>query len=172
MSTPSTPQQPGEQPGAARPGDAQPTTPLPEAPRQPEYSAPQGGRPAYSGGAQSYQQPVQQPYAPAGSAPYRPQSAPVASTATTLGQTNTYALLAIVFAFLAPLAGIIFGHLGLGQIKRTGDAGRGIALTGLIISYAYFVFLAMFVILYVGFIFAMIGAIGSFGSMGSGYDSF
>jgi peptidyl-prolyl cis-trans isomerase B (cyclophilin B) len=168
MSTPSTPQQPGTPQGAT-----QPTAPLPQTAQQPAYTAPQGGQPAYSGPSQPYQQPAQQPAQPGypqQTAPqYRPQSAPAPSTATTLGQTNTYALLAIVFAFLVPLAGIIFGHLGLGQIKRTGDAGRGIALTGLIISYAYFVFLAMFIIIYVGFIFAMIGAIGS---LGSGYSSF
>lgn len=163
MSTPSTPQQPGIPQGAT-----QPTTPLPDA-QLPGYAAQPGGQPAYSGATPSYQQPAQQGYPQQAAPQYRPQAAPTPSTATTLGQTNTYALLAIVFAFLVPLAGIIFGHLGLGQIKRTGDAGRGIALTGLIISYAYFVFMAMFVILYVGFIFAMIGAIGSFGS---GYDSF
>lgn len=170
MSTPSTPEQPGNQPGAT-----QPTTPLPQNPQQPGYATPQGGQPAYSAQPRTYSQAAQQPGQqghPQQAAPqYRPQSAPAPtpSTATTLGQTNTFALLAIVFAFIAPIAGIVFGHLGLGQIKRTGDAGRGIALTGLIISYAYFAFLAMFVIIYVGFIFAMIGAIGS---LGSGYDPF
>lgn len=167
MSTPNSPQQPG----AHQPGATQPTTPLPESIRQPGYAAQQ---PAYTAPAQPSQQSAQQP-APQGypqqqaGQQYRAQSYPTPSTATTLGQTNTYALLAIIFAFLSPIAGIVFGHLGLSQIKRTGDAGRGIALTGLIISYAYFVFLAMFIILYVGFIFAMIGAIGS---IGSGYDSF
>lgn len=170
MSTPSTPEQPGSQPGAT-----QPTAPLPQSLQQPGYAAQHGGQPAYSGQPQAYQpaaqQPAQQGHPQQAAPQYRPQSAPAPtpSTATTLGQTNTFAVLAIVFAFLVPLAGIVFGHLGLGQIKRTGDAGRGIALTGLIISYAYFAFLAMFVVIYVGFIFAMIGAIGSFGS---GYDSF
>ncbi|PRI11488.1 hypothetical protein B4915_06565 [Leucobacter massiliensis] len=86
-----------------------------------------------------------------------------------MGQTNTFAFLAIIFAFLSPIAGIVFGHMGLSQIKRTGDAGRGIALTGLIISYAYFVFLALFIIVYVGFIITMIG---TFASLSSSYSSY
>ena len=101
-------------------------------------------------------------YAAAQQAPqahYPPQPAP--SQPTTLGATNTFALLAIVFAFVSPLAGIIFGHLGLGQIKRNGDAGRGIALTGLIISYAAFVMIALFVMAYAFMIFAVIGTMGA-----------
>ncbi|MFT4232182.1 MAG: DUF4190 domain-containing protein [Leucobacter sp.] len=147
MSTPNQPQQPGA---------TQPTTPLP-----------QNGQPAYTRPGQQYQQPVhQQQYAAPGyaAAPAAPQS-----TATTVGQTNTYALLAIVLAFLAPIAAIVFGHLGLGQIKRTGDAGRGLALTGLIIGYSYFAFLALFIVVYVGLIFTMIGAIGS---AASSFDSY
>jgi hypothetical protein len=31
---------------------------------------------------------------------------------------------------------IIFGHLAINQINRTGEAGRGLALAGLIIGYA------------------------------------
>ncbi|MGV8875189.1 MAG: DUF4190 domain-containing protein, partial [Rhodococcus sp. (in: high G+C Gram-positive bacteria)] len=37
---------------------------------------------------------------------------------------------------LAPL-GIIFGHISLSQIKRTGEQGRGLALAGLIIGYIF-----------------------------------
>ena len=88
---------------------------------------------------------------------------PVASSATTLSATNTFAFLAIIFAFSVPLAGIIFGHMGLSQIKRNGDAGRGIALTGLIISYAAFVSILLFFLFYALMIFAFIGAIGSAG---------
>ncbi|MBL3678374.1 DUF4190 domain-containing protein [Leucobacter chromiireducens subsp. solipictus] len=74
-----------------------------------------------------------------------------------MGQTNTFAFLAIILAFISPIAGIVFGHMGLSQIKRTGDAGRGIALTGLIISYAWFAFLVVFMVLYIGFIVMMVG---------------
>ena len=33
------------------------------------------------------------------------------------------------------IVGIITGHISLGQIKRTGEQGRGLALAGLIIGY-------------------------------------
>ena len=34
-----------------------------------------------------------------------------------------------------PLGGIIAGHIALGQIKRTGEGGHGLALAGTIIGY-------------------------------------
>jgi peptidyl-prolyl cis-trans isomerase B (cyclophilin B) len=34
----------------------------------------------------------------------------------------------------APL-GVIFGHIAIGQIKTTGEGGRGLAIAGLIIGY-------------------------------------
>ncbi|UOQ61342.1 DUF4190 domain-containing protein [Leucobacter rhizosphaerae] len=148
MSTPNAPQQfPGTPgiPGADQPftADQSPYTGQPAAPVQPSYQP----------NAAQYPQP----------------SYPAASTATTLDKTNTFALLAIIFAFLSPIAGIIFGHMGLSQIKRNGDAGRGIALTGLIISYAYFVFLIIFIVLYIGMIAVMIGSLGA---LSSGYDPY
>ena len=33
------------------------------------------------------------------------------------------------------LLGVIFGHVALNQINRTGEGGRGLALAGLIIGY-------------------------------------
>ncbi|MCA0378689.1 MAG: DUF4190 domain-containing protein [Actinobacteria bacterium] len=95
------------------------------------------------------------------------QEAPYASQAvappvpTTLAYTNTYALVSIITAFLSPIAAIVFGHLALGQIKRTGDAGRGLALTGLIIGYAYFAMAVLFVVVYIGFIGLMFASMGA-----------
>jgi peptidyl-prolyl cis-trans isomerase B (cyclophilin B) len=34
----------------------------------------------------------------------------------------------------APL-GVIFGHIAIGQINKTGEGGRGLAIAGLIIGY-------------------------------------
>lgn len=132
---------------------AQPTVPQPAAPQQ-QFTVPQPTA------AQPYAATQQYPAVPPQPAPAY-SAAPRKPEATTMGLTNTYAVLAIIFAFIAPLAGIIFGHLSLGQIKRTGDAGRGIALTGLIISYAYFVAIALFFIFYIGFIVVMIGTAGA-----------
>lgn len=50
-------------------------------------------------------------------------------------RTNAMAIASLVCAFLfAPLA-IVFGHLSLSQIKRSGEEGRGMAIAGLVIGY-------------------------------------
>jgi hypothetical protein len=48
----------------------------------------------------------------------------------------------MVFAFIFAPAGVVLGHLGLAQIRRTGQRGHDRALIGLTLSYA-FVFLAV-----------------------------
>lgn len=49
--------------------------------------------------------------------------------------TNAMAVASLVCAFLfAPLA-ILFGHISLSQIKRSGEQGRGMAIAGLVIGY-------------------------------------
>ncbi|BBZ49050.1 sensor domain-containing protein [Mycobacterium heidelbergense] len=50
---------------------------------------------------------------------------------------NTVATLSLVFAFVFPPAGAILGHLGLAQIRRTGELGRDRALAGVALSYAF-----------------------------------
>ncbi len=54
-------------------------------------------------------------------------------------KTNTFATLSVVFAFLFAPAGAVLGHLGLSQIRRTGQRGRDRALVGLTLSYAFIV---------------------------------
>lgn len=50
-------------------------------------------------------------------------------------RTNAMAIASLVCAFVfAPLA-ILFGHLSLSQIKRSGEEGRGMAIAGLVIGY-------------------------------------
>ncbi|MEJ6488488.1 DUF4190 domain-containing protein [Leucobacter sp. USCH14] len=143
----------------------QPTTPLPHLDQEAAYGQPGQAQQQ----ANAPQPPAYQPQQQYASQAYESQQFSAVPTGTTLDKTNTFAFLAIIFAFLSPIAGIVFGHMGLSQIKRTGDAGRGIALTGLIISYAYFVLLALFIVLYIGFLFTIFAAIGS--TM-SGFDSY
>lgn len=50
--------------------------------------------------------------------------------------TNALAIAALVCGIVFAPLGIIFGHISLSQIKRTGEQGRGLALTGLILGYA------------------------------------
>ena len=52
-------------------------------------------------------------------------------------KTNTFATLSVVFAFLFAPAGAVLGHLGLAQIRRTGQRGHDRALIGLTLSYAF-----------------------------------
>ena len=45
------------------------------------------------------------------------------------------AIASLVCAFLFAPLGIVFGHISLSQIKRTGEEGRGLAIAGLVIGY-------------------------------------
>lgn len=144
---PSQPQQPYAQQQPALPHAQQPTQP------QQQY----GGRQAPV--APAYQGQV------AGYAPVKPLP-----TNTTVKDTNTYALVSVILTFIVPLAGIIIGHMALAQIKRTGDAGRGLALTAVIYGYACFVSVALFLIFYIGFIIWAVGMAMS-ASTGGGYYS-
>lgn len=124
------------------------TTP-PEYPQHEQY-----------GQAQQYAPQPQQPIAyPTGYAEQKPLP-----TNTTVKDTNTYALVAIIITFMVPIAGIIFGHMGLNQIKRTGDAGRGLALTALIYGYSVAALGLIFFVSYIGIIFMVIGTAANMGS--------
>jgi len=50
---------------------------------------------------------------------------------------NTLATLSLVFAFVLAPAGAILGHLGLAQIRRSGELGRDRALVGVTLSYVF-----------------------------------
>ena len=50
---------------------------------------------------------------------------------------NAFATLSVVFAFLFAPVGAVLGHLGLSQIRRTGERGRERALIGLTLSYVF-----------------------------------
>jgi large-conductance mechanosensitive channel len=81
--------------------------------------------------------PIQTPDHPQGPAAYGqggfgyPPAAPQ--------KTNTMAILGLVFAFLFQPLGIIFSAIGLSQIKKTGEKGRGLALSGLILSIVFMI---------------------------------
>jgi peptidyl-prolyl cis-trans isomerase B (cyclophilin B) len=49
--------------------------------------------------------------------------------------TNTLAVLSLVFSFIVAIVGVILGHVALSQIARTGQEGRGLAITGLVVGY-------------------------------------
>ncbi|GIF12788.1 DUF4190 domain-containing protein [Actinoplanes teichomyceticus] len=123
-----------------------PVTPQPGYPAQPghpdpAHATPPGGYPppAYPGQPYPAQQyPGQQypgypgqPY-PGHPAPY-PMYGPPDS-----GRTNGFAIASLIFGILGGLLGIVFGLIALGQIRRRGDRGRGLAVAGLSLSVAWF----------------------------------
>ena len=59
--------------------------------------------------------------------------------------TNGLAIASLICAFIVPLVGVILGHIALSQIKQTGQEGRGLAIAGLVIGYAYIALALIFV---------------------------
>lgn len=65
---------------------------------------------------------------------YRPPSGPgtngMAVASLVLGAAG------LILCGIPGILGVIFGHVALNQVQRTGEQGRGLALAGLIVSYA------------------------------------
>jgi len=95
-----------------------------------------------------------------------PASAPAASpAAATSAHTNTFALVGFIlslasFVFLVTaIPGIVLGHLGLHQIKKTGEQGRGMAIAALIVGYIQVGLVALIVVIVM--IFLILGFIAA-----------
>ena len=67
-------------------------------------------------------------------------------------------IIALIAAFVVPLAGVICGHIALGQIKRTGEDGHGLALGGVIAGYCFVALGFIIGIIYVLIIVAAVAA--------------
>jgi Domain of unknown function (DUF4190) len=112
--------------------------PFSGAPDDAGYGQTQPGQvPQYGQGGPRYGAP---PYGP-GAAQYGPQFGQAAPYGRTGRSTNSLAIAALccgIGQILAgPLAGVpavILGFMSLGQISRTGEDGRGMAITGLILG--------------------------------------
>ncbi|GAA4853221.1 hypothetical protein GCM10023201_53340 [Actinomycetospora corticicola] len=74
---------------------------------------------------------------PAGHGAPLPPGPPPGPAPTPTAGTNVMAVLAIVFAFLFSPLGIVFGIVGRRQTARTGQPGRGLATTGLVLSVVF-----------------------------------
>mgnify|MGYP006265857465 CR=1 FL=1 len=100
-----------------------------ELPPDPAYlehpTPPYGMRPADGAPYPEYPPypPMPYPYVPG---PYQPYQPP---------PTNALAIASLICAFLFAPLGIVFGHLSLSQIKKSGEDGRGLAVAGLVIGY-------------------------------------
>lgn len=66
--------------------------------------------------------------------PTPPTPSPYSGSSAPVQKTNTLAIVALILGIVVPIGGIICGPIALGQIKRTGEGGRGLALAGLIIG--------------------------------------
>ena len=89
--------------------------------------------------------------------PVVPPAAPVYQPVPLGQKTNTLAIVALILGIVVPIGGIICGPIALGQIKRTGEGGRGLAMAGLIIGIAFTVIGVIAEIA----VFASIGAINN-----------
>ena len=104
-------------------------------------------------------------------APPAPAAPPAEPTYPAYGQpaapgyyappTNTLAIIALILAFLVPIGGIICGHIALGQIKRTGEGGHGLAKAGLILGYVFTGLTVLFIIAYILFFVVMFSTFGA-----------
>lgn len=119
---PSAPQQPPQQ-GYPPPAPRQ---------EQPGYGQP----PAY-GQQPGYGQP------PQGYTPQQWQDGTPYGSPTQAG-TNGFAIAALVTAFFCAPLGIVFGLVARSQIKRTGQAGSGLALAGIILGVVGLVFSVLY----------------------------
>jgi peptidyl-prolyl cis-trans isomerase B (cyclophilin B) len=57
------------------------------------------------------------------------------------------AIASLVCAFLFAPLGIVFGHVSLSQIRRTGEDGHGLAVAGLVLSYLFTALTVLLVVL-------------------------
>lgn len=61
----------------------------------------------------------------------------IGSTRQDIPRTNVLSVLALVFGLIGGLPAIPLGHIALHQIKRTRETGRGMAIAGLVLGYAW-----------------------------------
>lgn len=137
----SDPTQPPVDPAEPKPNDSSvppavetpavetPAVETPAAPAYPSYPA-AGAAPAAAYG--------QAPAAPAAPA----YSQPPAYGQNPYGQQspqdkyNVLSIISLVTSLIGiSLAGVITGHIGMSQIKKTGEKGRGLAIAGLVVGY-------------------------------------
>ena len=75
---------------------------------------------------------MEYPNQPGWQQPGRPQPVYVSM----VPPTNGLAIAALILVFFFFPLGIILGHLARGQIRRTGEGGRGLATAALVIGYS------------------------------------
>jgi hypothetical protein len=69
------------------------------------------------------------------------------------------AILALVFIFVFTPLALVFGLIARSQIKKTGEAGSGMALAGIIVGALSIVFVAVLVVVFMAAAFS-VGHVG------------
>lgn len=125
--------------------------------------------------------PVPAPDAATPPAPPAPPAAPPAPVDPAYGQaptpgyappTNTMAIVAMVLSLVGLVTGVtaivgaILGHVALGQIKRTGEGGRPLALTAII---AGWIITGLGLLVAIGLVIFYVALFATFGAAGM-YD--
>ncbi|MEP6481702.1 MAG: DUF4190 domain-containing protein [Rhodoglobus sp.] len=105
--------------------------------------------------------PAPTPYTTPAPTPY---TAPAAGPAR---PTNVLSIIALIGAFVIPLAGIIVGFIALGQIKKTGESGHGLALAGVILGFVFSLFYVLIIAFSVIVPLIFAGTLSSYGTYGN-----
>ncbi|TDD91696.1 DUF4190 domain-containing protein [Actinomadura rubrisoli] len=124
---------------------------------QPPYD-PYGYGPQDPYAGQPYSQPVQQQHHYYGAAPVIRPNNGMATASMVLGLVGFFA------CGVTSLLAIIFGHVAQSQIKRTGEGGSGMAVTGLILGYIVTVGWIIVWIFYIGLWAAIVGSSNTTGT--------
>ena len=101
--------------------------------------------------------PGDQPGMPTPTAYNKPVAPPAAYNGPAAEHTNTLAIVALVTGFCCNIAAVITGHIALSQIRRTGEAGKGFAIAGLVLGYVSMGLTALLLVMMVFFT-ATVGA--------------
>lgn len=70
--------------------------------------------------------------------------------------TNIFCILGFIFSFIVALLGLIFSIIGLNQVKKTKEEGKGFAIAGIVISSIRLAFTIFIIIVYILLIVAAI----------------
>ena len=77
------------------------------------------------------------------------------SATTSSAKTNVMAIVAIIFAFIVPIVGLILGIVALSQIKKNKEEGKGLAIASIVLSSVFIVVYLFVLIIFWGAIFAI-----------------
>lgn len=118
------------------------------------------------GQGEGYGGPYGQPY---GATPPQYGGAPMPYGYGGPQPTNTMAIVSLVCSIIGvftcgvtSVVGVVFGHVAMSQIKRTGEEGRGMAITGLILGYVFTLLWVFAILAYFGLLAMLMADLNSF----------